>query len=415
MYLRAGLCVAILIGLALEACSPRYGSRGTDLEKLPHEQFREEEETGVLAEVIAYSGHGKIFDEPLKEIVLTPSLIAALQQSMIDVVTKVDLERYGTGKEEAVHHAQELLHSGELEVEEELVLRGAILRAALEGAPSEVKQRLSWRNEVLLSHVLDHHLGPGPEELRPDLLATLERLDFFVPLDPGVTDYIGDCRTHDVPIPPDWAETGTPWVLQGTLTTNLLAPGEYAAVWTYTDPKLRGGCVALPRGNGGPGSPAGIICQSATTGHACFWDNKTRGVEPERFLGWRGLTLDISTLKDGSNLNDTCPSCHRGDNVFLISPDDPTWAKLLRGPLSGPRPGTFTTRVESSSDNRLGHPRYIPISTLPERPGWQNAVRPMGCAGACHETPSPINTPWPMPPDCARPSINDPSSCYGNP
>lgn len=36
---------------------------------------------------------------------------------------------------------------------------------------------------------------------------------------PGITDYMGRCYKSGVPLPPDWAETGTPWVLQGNLKT----------------------------------------------------------------------------------------------------------------------------------------------------------------------------------------------------
>jgi hypothetical protein len=215
-----------------------------------------------------------------------------------------------------------------------------------------------------------------------------------------------------VPIPPDWAESGTPWVLQGTLTQNLLQPGEYAAVWTYSDPSTRGACIALPRGNGSVGTLNGFICQSATTGHACFWDNKRRGSADA--VGWRDLRLVISELQDGSNLakEENCTACHRGNNVFLISPDDPTWSKVLRGPLSGPSTGTFTTQVETSSDNQGGHPRYIPITTLPPRSSWENPFAPGGCAGACHELHlGNFSVPQPMPPTCNT----APGGCYGTP
>ena len=109
------------------------------------------------------------------------------------------------------------------------------------------------------------------------------------------TPYMADCRAQGVPIPPDWAETGTSWVDQGNLNTNgggtnLLQGPVDAHVWTYTDPNVRGACVALPREDGSPGSLAGIICQSATTGKACFWDNQ-RKTDPTNVLGWSGKDL----------------------------------------------------------------------------------------------------------------------------
>jgi hypothetical protein len=224
------------------------------------------------------------------------------------------------------------------------------------------------------------------------------------------TPYMADCRVHGVPIPPDWAESGTAWILQGNLKdgTNLLQPGQNAFVWTYSDPNVRGACIALPRGSGGPGSLAGIICQSATTGHACFWDNKLR-TNPAVAVGWSAQTLQISKLVDGSNLSENCTSCHRGDNVFLISPDDPTWRKVLTGTLSNPSTSlligpNFTTRVE-------GVARYIPLSTIPPRAGWENPAA-TGCAGACHGNPvlGFSNVPNPMPPHCATSGVAD--NCY---
>lgn len=241
------------------------------------------------------------------------------------------------------------------------------------------------------------------------------------------TPYMTQCRAQNVPIPPDWAESGTAWILQGNLNgpggTNLLVPGEDAFVWTYSDPSVRGACIALPRGSGAPGDLAGIICQSFTTGHACFWDNQLK-TDHTRVLGWSGQRLLISTLVDGidmangigganrNNVGGRCVVCHRGTNVFIISPDDPTWAKVLRGPLNGgPSGGQFTTNISPA--------RYIP---LPIQAGWTNTVLLGGCGGGCHEQPAPTvitmrNTVnamvplnrMPMPPDCAG------SGCYGTP
>jgi hypothetical protein len=212
-----------------------------------------------------------------------------------------------------------------------------------------------------------------------------------------------------VPIPPDWDESGKTWQQQGPLTTKLILSGIPAVVWTYSDPAIRGACIALPRGNGAPGSAAGIICQSATTGKACFWDNKLRSDGPMAPpLGWSGLTLRIGDLRDGSNLSENCTSCHRGNNVFLLSPDDPTWAKVMGRPA--PLSPTFTTRVATSpSDTSLGHPRYVPVSG---QPGWSN-VAPSPATGycnSCHELPALTAAPA-MPPRCAT----SPTSCNIDP
>jgi hypothetical protein len=244
----------------------------------------------------------------------------------------------------------------------------------------------------------------------------------------GDTDYMAFCRKARVPIPPDWSLTTTEWQLQGDLGTgrNLLQPGRNAFVWTYSDPVRKGACVALPRGSGGArGGLAGIICQSATTGNACFWDSRKRdNSDPMKampVLDWSTETLKISELKDASNLTEpgsgVCTDCHRGDNVFLMSPDDPTWAKVMRGALVTSAGSTFTTRVLASSDNSGGHPRYVPVTYPANRPTWVNPFQAGGCAGTCHEDAADFQSrdgtipdSPPMPAGCA--TNGDVENCY---
>ena len=357
------------------------------------------------SEQIAYAGHGMLFDKSFKEITLTPELIRQIQDSTLDEISKV--KRPNAEAAAQIQQAQKILSDKLISAEEAVLLKGAIINKHLQDASTGLKAKYDWRNKLILSkywHLVDPQYQ---SEINPAILARLKELGFFDLFKVRDTNYMADCRTHNVPIPPDWAESGTAWRLQGTLTQNILQPNGFAAVWTYSDPGRRGACIALPRGSGAPGSVAGIICQSATTGHACFWDNKLRS-NPGSAIGWSGKRLVINDLVDGSNLVENCTGCHRGNNVYLISPDDATWRKVLRGPLNGGSTGTFTTRVESSSDNRGGHPRYIPITTLPDRPGWENGLPSNVCSSACHEQPV-VNAPQPMPPVCGN------SGCYGTP
>jgi hypothetical protein len=375
-------------------------------------QNKEPGEGDEESEPIAAAGHGRLFDSKGKAIPVAAAKLGPIQDAMLAAVLKEHQPKLDPDDAQAVKEAKEHLASKTLTSEEALSVKNAILLLYLRDAPAKLQLRYTWRGRALFTSFLAYH-HDFLLKLRPWLLELLRRLHLFDVIDGGSTDYVKDCQAHDVPIPPDWAETGTAWVMQGTLTQNILEPGGYAAVWTYTDPHKRGACIALPRRSGGPGSPAGIICQSATTGHACFWDNKLRDVAPEQFMGWSGLTLEIAKLKDGSNLGASCTGCHRGNNVYLISPDDATWAKVLRGPLSGPgpTPGNFTTRVESSTDNSLGYPRYVPITTIPPRPGWQNTPpAAAGCSGGCHEQPAISKPPsMAMPPACTGLS----GGCYG--
>lgn len=242
----------------------------------------------------------------------------------------------------------------------------------------------------------------------------------------GDTDYMAFCRRGRVPMPPDWSVSTTAWELQGNLGTgtNLLQPGVDAFVWTFSDPVRKGACIALPRGGGGKrGGLAGIICQSATTGKACFWDSRMRDnndpMKQMPLLDWSTQTLKVSELKDASNLTEpgsgVCTDCHRGENVFLVAPDDPTWTKVLRGPLVTSAGSTFTTRVRASSDMGGGHPRYVPVTYPTSRPNWVNTFQAGGCGGSCHEAAQDFqargipDTP-PMPAACA--TDGDPQNCY---
>ena len=253
----------------------------------------------------------------------------------------------------------------------------------------------------------------------------------------GDTDYIKTCRAKDVPIPPDWKLSSPDWESHGNLTTILLTPNNldkvqpdlttFASVWSYASPTVRGACIALGR-NGGSFQ---VICQSAATGHACFWGNDPNAPHTR----WTPETTEVtmSSLRDPDQGftpgTVPCTECHRGNNAFLVAPDDPTWAKVLRP--TQPRP-TFTTRVEQPSlpqqstpgGMTITYPRFIPVggrsialsNPLPTIPG---------CSGACHESHYEIldkghtvegyvRIPRPMGPNCARTSpANDLTrDCY---
>ncbi len=250
-------------------------------------------------------------------------------------------------------------------------------------------------------------------------------------------NYIESCRAKGVPIPPDWKSSASEWENHGNLTTILLTPNgldqtpidetSFASVWSYAPPQGRGACLAIGRNSGS----FQMICQSATTGHACFWGNDPRSPS----TSWAPQTpeVQIASLLDpvkGFPPNTVpCTECHRGNNAFLYAPDDPTWASVLKP--TGPRP-TFTTRVEQSAQQgqltfggvTVTYPRYIPIggtsavltNPLPTSPS---------CSGSCHElhvemlkknytVEGYVRAPRPMGPNCAANSPpDDPTrNCY---
>lgn len=251
------------------------------------------------------------------------------------------------------------------------------------------------------------------------------------------SNYMESCRAKGVPVPPDWKQASSEWESHGNLKTILLTPNTlekvtvdettFASVWSYASPNVRGACIALGRSGGS----FQIICQSATTGYACFWGNDPRSSS----TSWTPETADVSiaSLRDPAQgfAADSvpCTECHRGNNAFLVAPDDPTWATVLRPEQVRP---AFTTRVEQSLDHgqltfgatTFTYPRFIPIG------GKSMALNnPLptttGCSGSCHESHFEIlgknhtvegyvRAPRPMGPSCAADSPpDDPTrNCY---
>ncbi len=250
-------------------------------------------------------------------------------------------------------------------------------------------------------------------------------------------DYLESCRAKGVPVPPDWKPSSSEWQSHGRLTTILLTANTaeettpdqttFASVWSYAPPQGKGACIALGR-NGGTFQ---IICQSAMTGYACFWGNDPTASG----TGWTPETAEvrIASLRDpvqgfapGAV---ACTECHRGNNAFLVAPDDPTWATVLRPPHKRP---TFTPRVEQSSqqgrylfDSPVAtYPRFVPIGGTAV--SLSNPLPTIaGCSGACHEAHYEIleknhtaegyvRIPRPMGPNCVRDSPpDDPTgNCY---
>ena len=250
-------------------------------------------------------------------------------------------------------------------------------------------------------------------------------------------NYVESCRSKGVPIPPDWKASSSEWERHGNLHTILLTSNNvdqtpvdhtsFASVWSYASPTVRGACIALGRSGGS----FQIICQSATTGYACFWGNDPTSPRTR----WTSGTAEapITSLRDPvqgfSPTTVSCTECHRGNNAFLYAPDDLTWAMVLRPEHVRP---TFTTRVEQSSHHgqlmfgatTIAYPRFIPVggkamplnNPLPTTPG---------CSGSCHESHFEIleknhtvegyvRIPRPMGPKCARGSPDDDPTrhCY---
>jgi hypothetical protein len=366
-------------------------------------------------ERIAIVGHGVAFDSKMRPIQLDLKTIRSMQNSLRD-----GLANTRAANRPGMRYISERIESAKIKAgseEEKSLLTGVLIRRQLEGADKQTLAAYDWRNTFLVerARALLSRRYKGRYKLAPETLILLRE---GLNLKAFETDYMAECRSQKVPVPPNFsmAKPGA-WVKQGSLTYKLLLAESPAQVWTWFDRKRPGACVALPRDNGEPGSVAGIICQSAITGRACFWDNLTRA-DPTRRIPAATETMVINKLQDGRTLDveAPCTTCHAGNNVFLMSPDDPTWAKLMRGPL--PKLTQFSTIYKPLADTTAASHRYTPIAHA----SWVNPPLTTGCAGSCHASPSTkVEKLWsnlptakrpPMPPACA--TSDDFRNCYYN-
>lgn len=341
-------------------------------------------------ERLALGGHGLVFDASGREVRLGLDEAIGIQARMAEAIAgeeraeDEDAERVAGPIGEVLAEIDGMLEE-EPQGGDLAALRDLKLRAQAQLLPDERRSAYLWRADHLRAVIAEE---VAIDERFRDIRERLR--DLLIELAQG-TDYMRACRAAGVPVPPDFVMGASDWRLQGSLSQNILDPGGTAQVWTWAPPQGRGGCVALPRGSG----VAGIICQGAESGRACIWDNLRRG--GGETIPWRTEPLRPREMQDATELAQNCTACHRGNNVFLVAPDDPTWCRLLRGgrpgagcaPVSGPNAANFTLQVEAAVDALPNagavHPRYVPLTGTPPRPGWDNpASVDAFCGGACH-------------------------------
>lgn len=402
------LVLAALVPLWLDAPGPGTGSAAAG-------QGSDDAVVGANSDPfqITAAGHGAIFDVQMRRIALNRDTGLLKQEQLL---TALRNRLRGNADADALLAKQAAFLAGRALTIDERIMVNAARTAALaallkEDAGAPYRQQ----NALLIRHL--RNLVPIRTTARiTDLIRGLWP-DLIQPAPD--TGYMERCRAAGVPIPPDWSASGSRWANQGAVAHNMLFRGAYAGVYTWHDPAVRGACVALARDPRVPNEipAAGIICQSAMTGAACFWDNSLRssGTAGIR-IDWRTSTLVLKELQDGDQLAENCTECHSGNNAFLVAPDDRTWGKLLRRQLTGVDHGTFSLRVRASTDNSGvpgsgGTARYVPISS---QSGWRNLAHAPGCATGCHEANVGIliDRIPPMRPACAQPTVD---RCYIDP
>jgi len=350
---------------------------------------------------MALTGHGVLFDLEGNEVELKPDEMQSLQDDMLKAVrqdAEKNLDKASKGLDELLELTAELektVRAKDLKPQQRFIAQNLLVRAHAYQMKPRFSRVYLWRTEYLRGRwTFVHKL----ELIRPLRLIDDRIYQWYKRWrligNRDATQYMRDCADASVPIPPDFAPNGTDWTQQGTLNINMLVPGARADAFTWSSPHVEGGCVALPRyGAGNTPSLAGILCQSAKTGRACIWDSKVKGTGAP--INWETTTMVISNLMDGTELGG-CPDCHKGNNAFLVAPDDPTWCRMLRGnagaqnclPITGVNTNQFTLGITGNvrqvpDADGDPHSRFLFMSGTPQRSDWGNdAVA--GCGDTCH-------------------------------
>jgi hypothetical protein len=320
------------------------------------------------ADWIALAYHGLVLDANLDVIEMTPDNVTKIQQSILEMaMPRVQSDPTSRG-------VQRLFTTHGLDGGPSVKLRTKGLQALLARSPSDMRERYEWRLRLLPGANAGVHGLDSTESSLEKKLREFGIEDVRPSPRPELADtYIETCRAARVPIPPNWPDTR--WISQGRQALVLISKSLDAEVFAFKDPAVPGVCYALPRRDStGSVQILGIICQSAETGKACFWDNKARDDTP---LTGVGLTLDINVIGNGFTLGETCTDCHRGDNAFNIHPG--TALDLSRaGATGGPYVTDPAVRYTAIGQSHWINP---PALTLPRPPAGQSSCT------ACHDLP----------------------------
>jgi len=265
----------------LEKAKPPRLPRGTP--SLAPSLMREEIRFGFQKRM-ALAGHGILYDLEGNKVELSAREMRGLQKEILEAA-RADADRFRMKNDKPleelsgiVAEMEEFALSKDQSQDEAFLTANLLIRSIAYQMRPAIRDTYLWRAEYL-SHrwrlvrdlkVLE--LRPVDRRLRGWFI---NWRDILRDPDNGGnqgSSYVQSCRDAGVPVPPDFQTTGTAWRQQGSLTINMLDPGDTADVFTWSDPHKRGACVALPRydddGNAGLN---GIICQPVSTGQSSRW------------------------------------------------------------------------------------------------------------------------------------------------
>lgn len=355
-------------------------------------------------EPIAYVGHGAFFDRRGRQIVPTAEFVAQAQAWYRQRL----LAALGDNQRGAFAVFERRLREGldtdgqaRLVVEQRLLdwlvaraprtVAYGRMRAKLNTLASQLRFRLPRRDNLdELRRVEDFRLDPRIEERlrQPDL--AIGGPAFLVTTNAG-QDYLDECASHDVPIPPSINDLGpTKWRSMGFIPqAEQFIVSTPAEVRVYEDGD--GMCIALPRYNNAQTmvNLDGVICLSRTTSKVCFWDNSMNNGPNFSFPAGQQIPIGVPNLAvdpagryqaGGAEIefaDGVCTDCHAGENPYIIHPN----ADLGGGYLMGQLAADFPT---------FGPSRYDPIvgASWPQNQlSHAEPLVPPGCVG-CHRQPS---------------------------
>ena len=308
---------------------------------------------GPQQEPIAYIGHGAFFDAAGNELEITQAFVDKAQAWYR---TKLLADLDDVKKREFAALEKKLLTGVETKGQTRLVLQNHELQWLLanslkhkdddrmQGKLRALRYALSWR----LPEQSGEKLEKREEfKLDPALAQKLESMQLqpqgglhvlSATINQGQA-YINECMANKVPIPPtigvlDPAGTAG-WKSQGFIPTStqfiVQSPAE---VRTYKSTSPAGMCYALPRYDSTQTTVNldGVICLSAETSKACFWDNQMSGstfpfpAGTHIPIGVPDTTIDPSGRYQAGGFEllggagGVCTDCHAGENPYITHP-----------------------------------------------------------------------------------------------
>ncbi len=355
--------IGTLSALFLSGCG---GDDDPDVSQALNETTPSIQQKNVQLTDLSESHYGHIYTQKAEKLKLTHDdviqLQTALQQKLLGVMPKAQQQKISDLQQEFAQN------KAFQDPQSQLLFNTAITQKLLTEVNAKITLQFPYHryHRILRRQVFDRVRIRDIRSILPlrDYLRDRGLLDHLIPKHDG--DYIQQCRDASVPIPPDWGSSQ--WNYIGDQNRTFIGTTLRTEVWAYKN--AHGTCVALPRVQGSDNIQLlGIICQSTQTGQACFWDNIDNSTE-RRLTGEDAVNMRIADLQNANTLDENCTDCHRGQNVFLIHPNE-------------------TIDISSVGYDLIPDIRYQPLST---QAAWQNPTAHSelgdGMCASCHEIPA---------------------------